>query len=267
MIRPSCKFHPALTTLALGGSSLFLATAPAIAEIPASAPKDRSVSSASAPARPLTASRGAFISISPLRVELDGPAAAQTVRLSNSGSIPVVVQTRIFAWKQDSSGDQYAQSNVVIASPAIATIQPGQTQIVRLMRTGAVGNREQTFRISIDQLPDANAPESTAAATRLRFLLPLFVDRAAAQPARLDWSLTQGGLRLVNNGGRTARIASIKILDASGKELPLENNSLRYVQAGNAAIWPLPGGCASGATRLVADVDEAAIDALLSKCG
>lgn len=254
-------------TALVGSSVLLFLSGPALGQTtgPAASPQGQRsppVAAAETPA----AVRGAILSISPLRVELDGEGAAQTLRLANAGARTLVVQTRVFAWKQTGASDQYEQSNQVIASPSIATIPPGQTQIVRMLRTGSVSNHEQPFRIAIDQLPDANAPEASAAATRLRFLVPMFVDRSNAAPARLEWKNTPGGIQISNSGGRTVRIASIKVLNAAGQELPVANAGLRYVMPGNASLWPMTGGCTSGAARIMADIDEAKIDATLSPC-
>lgn len=262
MIRPSLyTCQGPFRKVALVGSSLLLAAAAPLAaqSAPASAVP---VSAKADPA----AVRGAMLAISPLRVELDGPGAAQTLRLSNTGGSGVIVQTRVFAWSQNGGADQYSPSNAVIASPAVATIPPGQTQIIRLFRTAAVGNDEKAFRVSIDQIPDAKLPETSAAATRLRFLVPMFVDRARATPSKLVWQQGPAGLILANQGGRTARIAWIKPLDAAGQPIPLEGNSLRYVQGGNSTVWAMPNLCRRGVTHLLADIDEVQVDVPLSPC-
>lgn len=266
MIRTSRKTYqgPWYSKAALFGSSFLLLAATAVAAQPAASPVAVSaVQEKAAPAQ----SRGAMLAISPLRVELDGAGAAQTLRLANSGGVPMIVQTRVFSWTQDGGADEYAPSNAVVASPAIATVQPGQTQIIRLFRTAPVGSAEKAFRISIDQIPDAKSPESVAAATRLRFLVPMFLDRAAAPSARLQWTQSQSGLTLANSGGRTARIAWVKLFDASGRQVPSDSGTLRYVQPGARTAWPISKLCSLGVQRVVADIDEAQVDVPLAPCG
>lgn len=262
MIRPSlytCQ-GPSSKVALVGSSLLLAAAAPLAAETAAPAAAPTPVKAEPA------AIRGAMLAISPLRIELEGVGAAQTLRLSNTGGTGVIVQTRVFAWNQTGGGDQYSPSSAVIASPAVATIPPGQTQIIRLFRTAAVGNDEKAFRVSIDQIPDASLPESSAAATRLRFLVPMFVDRARASPVKLAWQQSSAGLTLANRGGRTARIAWIKPFDAKGQLIPVEGNSLRYVQSGNSTVWPMAGLCRLGVTHLLADIDEVQVDVPLSPC-
>ncbi len=261
MIRlPLARSQQPYFKIALIGSSFFLAAASAVAA------QDKASSAPTASSDQPAASRGAMIAISPLRVELDGAGSAQTLRLANTGGTAVIVQTRIFAWSQTAAGDQYAPSTAVIASPAVATIPPGQTQIIRLFRTSAVGNEEKAFRISIDQIPDAQSPEASAAKTRLRFLVPMFLDRARAMPSELAWQQSNFGLEVMNRGGRTARIAWIKPLDSAGQVVALENNSLRYIQTGNSTAWSGPSLCQRKVTHALANIDEVQVDVPLSPC-
>lgn len=261
MIRlPLAKSLQPYARVALIGSSILLAAATAAAA--QDKPSEAALSDAAASA----ASRGAMLAISPLRVELDGAGAAQTLRLANTGGAPVTVQTRVFAWTQDAVGDLYAPSNAVIASPAVATIPPGQTQIIRLFRTSSVGNEEKAYRISIDQIPDAKSPEASAAKTRLRFLVPMFVDRTRTTPSDLAWQQSDTGLAVKNRGGRTARIAWIKLLDPAGRVVAVKNNTLRYVQTSSSAAWPTADLCRQNVTHVLANIDETQVDVPLAPC-
>ena len=54
--------------------------------------------------------------------------------LTNTSERSLPVQSRLFAWSQADGEDVYAPSSDLIISPSIASIPPGETQIVRVLR-------------------------------------------------------------------------------------------------------------------------------------
>lgn len=198
---------------------------------------------------------GARLNIAPLRLEFDAGKQAATVTLTNTSGRDVAVQSRLFAWSQANGEDQFAPSTALTISPSIISIPPGATQVVRLLRSGAASPGEKRFRLAVDQLPDPASAQSGSAEARLRFTLPVFLDRDTAQPARLEWSLRSGELALVNRGGATARVLSVEVKNAAGAPVPVERNSLRYVQGGAAIAWPIANACTLGTVTITAEVD------------
>lgn len=251
MTRPAPILR-ALGALAAGGS--FLAAAPVETDAPAQA---------SAPmAGP------AVLSIAPLRVEIEGGGAGATVRLTNASDRALPVQARLFAWSQADGEDVYAPSSELVVSPSIASIPPGQTQIVRVLRRGAASPGEKRFRLAVDQLPDPALTRPGTAQTRIRFTLPVFVDREKAQPAAFAWRIANDRIELENQGGATARVLDISVTAADGHTVPVERNALRYVLGKSTIAWPLEGGCSLGPVRVTAQIDGQTIDALPSSaCG
>ncbi|QGN54897.1 molecular chaperone [Novosphingobium sp. Gsoil 351] len=232
-----------LFALILAGGSFLALTAPAVhADEPA------------APAAPSVPGM-ARLNIAPLRLELDAAKPAATVMLTNTSDRPVPVQTRLFAWSQEGGEDHFTPSSALTISPAIVAIQPGATQIVRLLRTGAASPGEKRFRLAVDQLPDPTLAQSGSAEARLRFTIPVFLDRDTAAPAQLDWRIGADTIEVGNAGGATARIVSIEVKTAAGKVVPVQRNSLRYVQGSSAIAWPIANGCALGPVTIVAQVD------------
>lgn len=256
MTRPAVSSR--LFALILAGGSFLPMTAPAVA--------DEALATAVAPA---AAPPGlARLNIAPLRLEFDAATPAATLRLTNTSERPIPVQTRLFGWSQEGGEDHFAPSAALTISPSIVNIPPGATQIVRLLRIAAVSPGEKRFRLAVDQLPDPAAAQSGAAEARLRFTIPVFLDRDTAVPAKLDWKIGPAGVEVSNNGGATARIVAIEVKAASGKPLPVERNSLRYVQGGAAIAWPLSNACAAGPVTITAQVDERSASAQVApSCG
>ncbi len=172
MTRPTPLLR-ALAAIAVGGSLL------AAAPLPAEAPEE--------PETPVAGP--AILSIAPLRVELEGAGTGATIRLTNASNRALPVQARLFAWSQTNGEDVYAPSSELVVSPSIASIPAGQTQVVRVLRRGAASPGEKRFRLAVDQLPDPALVRPGTAQTRIRFTLPVFVDREKAPPAAFAWRI------------------------------------------------------------------------------
>lgn len=249
MTRPVVS--PRLIALIMAGGSFLLNPAIAAQAEEAAAPV--------APAeQPIGAAR---INIAPLRIELDAANPAATVMLTNTSERPVPVQARLFAWHQQGGEDTYQPSTALTISPAIVSIPPGATQIVRLLRNGPATPGEKPFRLTVDQLPDPAMAVSGQAEARLRFTLPVFFDRDTATPAALAWSVTPAGVQVTNSGGATARLMPLEATTASGAPVKLERNSLRYVQPGSTLVWPVAGACALGPVTIAVPVDGRTVHA------
>lgn len=210
----------------------------------------------------------AILSIAPLRVEIDGAGAGATVRLTNSSNHALPVQARLFAWSQAAGEDVFAPSNELVVSPSITSIPPGQTQVVRLLRKGPATPGEKRFRLAVDQLPDPAHARPGQALTRIRFTLPVFVDREKAQPASFAWRIANDRIELANTGGATARVLEVQVKTADGRIVPVERNALRYVHGNSTIAWPLGNGCSLGPVRVTAQIDGQAVDGVAAPaCG
>ncbi|GGD74189.1 fimbrial biogenesis chaperone [Croceicoccus mobilis] len=234
------------------GAAVFFALLAAASPLAAQTPVDPAQANAPVPD---AGDRGANISVAPLRLELDGAATAATMRLRNPASRKIGVQVRVFAWSQVDGEDVYAPTSDVTVSPSIIQIKPGDTQVFRVVRTTPQGTAEQRYRVAIDQLPDPSLRHHGEFTPRLRFTIPLFVDRAAAQPAELAWTVSGDRLMLDNAGGQTVRIAGLQLNDAAGSSVGILRNGLRYVQGANNAEWQLDGGCPNGPVEVAALID------------
>jgi len=232
----------ALAALAIGGSCLsgMVLTSPALA-----APGEF----------------GAGLAISPLRIEIDDADRGATVMLTNTSERALPVQSRLFAWSQESGEDVYAASSDLTISPSIASIPPGETQIVRVLRSGAASPGEKRYRLVVDQLPDPAAARAGAAEARIRFAVPMFLDRTKTAPAQLDWRIGANGIELTNTGGATARILQLNVKTANGTQVPVERNSLRYVLGNSTIAWPVENACSLGPVTVTVSIDGRTVDA------
>lgn len=240
-----------LLPLILGALPVLATSAADAQEAPAAAPSA------------VAAEGGARVSLAPLRIELDGAETAATMRVHNPSKVEAIgIQMRAFDWSQADDGrDVYAPTGDVRITPAIITIEPGKTQVFRIIRREAPPAGERRYRIAIDQLPDPKVKNTSISETRIRFTVPMFVDRAASTPAALAWSIAGNSLRVANSGQQTPRMVNLALTDSAGREIGIEGVSLHYIMGGSTLSWALPGGCPAGPVRLTALVDGEAVDA------
>lgn len=203
----------------------------------------------------------ASLAVTPLRIELAAGTIAETVQVQNSTDAPMAVQMRLFAWTQEAGEDVYAPSNELLISPSIVSIPARQTQLVRLLRKTAASPVEKRYRLVVDQLPDPAQARPGVAQTRVRFAIPVFVDRDKAAPAAFAWRLRNGSLEVTNTGGSSARIVHIAVTGPDGAPVTVEQNALRYVHGASAISWPIGGGCSLGNLRITAQIDGQTVDA------
>lgn len=250
MTRPAAFPRASKAIAVVGSFALAAGIAPAVAQ---DAPANDSAAAASAAA--------ASLAVTPLRVELPTGAAAETVQVQNTTGSPMAVQMRLFAWSQQNGDDVYAPSSDLLVSPSIVSIPAGQTQLVRVLRKGGATQGEKRFRLVIDQLPDPAKARPGVAQTRVRFAIPVFVDRDKAAPAAFAWRMTDGALELANTGGAAARIVQIEVKKPDGQIVPVEQNALRYVHGASTIAWPIGNGCSLGKVRITAQIDGQTVDA------
>src|SRR5215217_7610971 len=88
------------------------------------------------------ATAGTF-TISPLRVDFAGPTTTAALTVRNADASAVVVQAQGMAWSQADGEDVLDPSRDLLISPAVFTLPPGGTQLLRVaLRRGPDSNRE-----------------------------------------------------------------------------------------------------------------------------
>lgn len=73
----------------------------------------------------------------PIDPVLEAGQKAGALWLENRGTVAASLQVRVFAWRQGRFEEQFSAQREIIGSPPVATVAPGQKQLIRLTRTGA----------------------------------------------------------------------------------------------------------------------------------
>ena len=205
----------------------------------------------------------ASLSVSPIRVDIISPANGGKVTLRNASQGPVNIQVRVFKWSLKNGQDDFQETQQVVASPPFAQVpQNGEVEIRILRASGGKTQGEESYRLVIDEVPDANRIRSVGVNVALRYALPVFCLDPDASSSRLSWSLRKGAggaaLVVANAGDKHVRIADLA-LDG----VVIAKGLAGYVLGNSTRVFPLPAGKSSGGA-ISALTEQGRLDARLT---
>jgi fimbrial chaperone protein len=184
--------------------------------------------------------RAQGLTVLPVNIEMPPGQLTTTMTVINNGTTETSVQIRALAWSQSDGNEQLTASDEVMASPPIATIAPGATQVVRLVLSKAPTGKEATYRLLLDQIPPAAAPGTVRLALRLS--IPIFAQPAARALPHVIYHIESGGgattLVAVNDGARHDTVRNIKLASSGGGTATAVAGS-PYVLSGSTRRWSI----------------------------
>lgn len=192
------------------------------------------------------------LQVSPISLSLQARESASGLTLSNTGDNVVHAQVRVYHWSQpEDKGDQLEPSRGLLASPPMIELQPGEQQLIRIIRAKAppqgAGAVADSYRLLIDELPIKSAEQKSGLQFALSYSLPVFVQPAGVvetSPA-LQWKAllqsvgNQMELQVTNTGNGHAQLANLGFVDAAGESVELHQGLLGYVLPGATMKWTL----------------------------
>lgn len=181
----------------------------------------------------------AGLQIAPISLSIPADKKADEVWLRNAGTEAVHAQVRVYRWSQDQGEDVLTPDTGMVASPPMVQVEPGQQQLVRLVRVGpmlAPAAAERTYRLLIDELPIKKVTSKAGLDFVFRYSVPVFIAGTAPAKPQLEWSIhnTDGRAWLVvkNSGNSHSQLADLTFTPPSGKTI---------MAAGGLAGYVLPG--------------------------
>jgi fimbrial chaperone protein len=189
------------------------------------------------------AALGGTFSISPIRIDLSGAATTGALTVRNEEAVTVVVQADGFAWEQSGGEDRLSASRDLLVSPAVFTLPPNGSQLVRVaLRRGADPRQESSYRLMLQEVPQPASPDFNGLKVSLRLSLPVFVAPLASAEPRLAWSAgadASGHLVITgsNSGNAHARILKFSVAPADGSAGGFEQMEAAYVLPGQSRSW------------------------------
>lgn len=182
--------------------------------------------------------------ILPVRIEVAQDKRFCALTIANDDARPTTIQVRGFAWRRDTAGnDLLDPAEGPSLNPSIVAIPAGETRLIRCSLPGPPGATEQSWRLIVDELPDANPPPGVIQA-RLRISIPVFRAPARAAPA-LDWATRaaqDGATHLVvgNHGDRHTQVIAIVVQPRTPGAAPRRIARAFYLLAKGSIDLALP---------------------------
>jgi fimbrial chaperone protein len=210
------------------------------------------------------------LEVTPTNVLLAPGQTAAALTVVNHEDHKVAFQIRGFAWRQDGQGNDVLEpSDAILASPPIATIEPGGSQVVRLILRQPTQGQEATYRILFDQLPPPH--EAGVVRILLRLSIPVFTEPQTQVTPRLHWRIAkeEGRWWLIatNDGTRHLTLGNLKLVGPDQRALQVDVGSPPHILAGATRRWPIEAtGTLSpkDVVRLTATADVGTIDERIS---
>ena len=213
---------------------------------------------------------GSQLSVEPILLEFNAPAAAGVMKLRNGQDIEVTVQVRVFRWSQVNGRESLEPTTEVVASPPAAKLAPHADYTVRIVRTSKSSvSGEESYRVVVDQLPDLRQQAQNAVNILVRQSIPVFFRSAHLTRANVSWLLAyksgQLVIRATNNGDERLRIASLQLRDNAGSTIDFGNGLAGYA-LGRSSIdfvvtQPPKGFGLVGPVSITAQTNNGAISA------
>lgn len=204
----------------------------------------------------LAPAHGGSLEVMPIRVEMIGEERTATVSIHNVGTEASNIQIRAVDWTQPGGVDTHTPSTDLIISPPFVTLQPDETQTLRLVieNVDAVDS-ERAFRLFIDEIPDSAGAAGADVQVALRLLIPVFLTPSTGAEPNLQWTAqnTSDGLIVtaLNDGPAHERLATIEMsADATPLGAGATDSLGGYVLSQATRTWSFPNAPA-GATSVI----------------
>ena len=208
---------------------------------------------------PLPAAAAA-LGVSPTRLTFAPNERTAALTVTNTSTKPVMIQVRSLGWDDSASIGDLRPTTEMLAVPAVATLAPGQRQVVRVaLRRPAPSPVERAYRLLISEVPPPETARTGGVVITVSFSLPVFVTVPGAEPdprARIE-QFPEGARLVVSNPGRAhLQVRGLRVRDPAGGDLVEGVAEGAYILPGKSAAWPLRR-LRPGTDRLDVELDTA----------
>jgi len=180
----------------------------------------------------------------PIKMFLGPQAKSGSVRLINNAKTPLNLQVTAKTWSQDSKGkDLYVETEDIVFFPRVMTVPPGKEQVLRAGIKIPATSTEKTYRLFIEEIPEATRTGSASVTVAIRFGLPIFVapleDKIATDITLAELSNGIFSGEAINNGNVHFLPSRVTLSgkDSNGKEVFNDLLKPWYILAGMARSY------------------------------
>jgi len=187
--------------------------------------------------------RASSLDVDPIRVTFSAQKSVTVLTLTNAGDDPATVQLEPVAWSQIKGEDKYLPTRDLLATPPIFTVPAKGKQIIRLgLRVPPNAQQEMSYRLYLQEVPQANKAGGLGVVMALRIGVPVFVVPVAPVKPLLQCTArrlsdTQTELSAVHGG--TAHIQLRQITVVGMDKTPQQIQQATYILPGTSHAWTL----------------------------
>jgi len=200
-------------------------------------------------------------SVSPVRLDLGGTARSQLLSITNAGTVPARFLVRGAAWTMTEAGAvELSDDDKLIVFPASFTVAAKATQNIRVGTDQRAGETEKTWRVLLEELPDANAAGNAGATINVLSVISVPVFMSPLKPRKameISWLGHEGAsarVALINGGNAHEMVAAVSLIATRGDEtIQQAQQEGWYILPGKRRVYVLAGEkswCVPGITRI-----------------
>nr|WP_303649704.1 fimbria/pilus periplasmic chaperone [Asticcacaulis machinosus] len=186
------------------------------------------------------------LEIGPTRIQLMGQERTSTLTIRNTSDSPANIQVRTFDWSQAEGTDSLKPSAALLASPGLATLKPGESQVIRVVvpSTVSASKGEVSYRLVLDEIPDNNPTQDMGVRQVVRVLVPVFITASSAARPKIVWTATRTAdtitLTATNTGTTRERLTNVRL---TGDDGDIGQGAIEgYVLSGAERRWYIQVG-------------------------
>ncbi len=200
--------------------------------------------------------------VTPVMLDITAPAGAGVINLRNDGTTAVTVQLRVFKWIQQKGEDVYQPTKDVVVSPPMTKLAAGAQQTIRVVNTKKMSAGQESYRLFIDEVPQATNQKQSGIRFLIRQSLPVFFNSMSIKNAKVVWSASSKGRKLTliarNTGTDRLKVSKLLLKDQGGKVLARIEGLAGYVLGGSTRQWSfnLPAGVNLRAGKLTLSAED-----------
>lgn len=160
----------------------------------------------------------AEFSVTPIRAELKPGTLSETITVGNESPGKLRVSVKLVEWTQDEKGaDVYKDSTDLVYFPRQMDLEPGAKRLVRVGAKAPSTTSEKTYRLFLEEVPEANAAGSSMVNFYFRFGVPVFLPPPNAKPQPTVGEPTLAGgkmtIPVANPGNQHFRLHRVIVTD------------------------------------------------------
>jgi fimbrial chaperone protein len=203
---------------------------------------------------PMTCHSSTF-GVNPVRIEISATRPNAVMQVENLSSEAVTVQAHAVIWSFQGETDRYTDTDDIMLNPPIFSLQPHQKQFLRLgLRHNNASTVERTYRLILEQVPDAPKPGFVGLNTILRISVPIFAAPSNHVAAQVSWHAekTASGIKVVgvNDGTAHLQIKHLELRTADAANAHVGRVVTDYLLPGQTREWAFENDQMSQANQI-----------------